>query len=124
MTFSEVVKTLIRSRGGYKSRVTSTLNDFQELLDSQQLSLDLFERQQTCILKYLDKIEEVNIEIDGKCVEKEIDIDDEDRNEDIISEQRYMRDIQSKLSQISESFNEIKVHNDSVSSTIFGYSII
>ena len=57
MSFSDVAKSLIRSRGGLKSRITITLRDLEGLSIGNALPQDHFERQQTHIIKYLDKID-------------------------------------------------------------------
>ena len=63
MSFKEVIKSESNSRAGYKARITITLKDLAEKLNSHILSKDLFEREENKVLKWLDKIENVNTQI-------------------------------------------------------------
>ena len=104
MSFKEITKGQNKSRAGYKSRITLAINDLSQKLSDNLLSKDLFEREQSKVLKWLDKIEEINTQISNICDEEDIDVADSSRQSDMQSEQTYCSEIQSQLSAMSSKF--------------------
>ena len=104
MAFKKQTKEQNKSRAGYKSRITFAIDDLDAKLSSKVLTEGLFEREQSKILKWLDKIEEINTQISDICDKGDIDIDNEARQADMRNEQVYCSQIQSRLSIISANF--------------------
>ena len=101
MSFKELVKAQIKSRAGYKSRISLTIKDLnQELIDGH-LTADLFEREQKKVFKWLDQIDEINTAIADTCDNNDIDHTNISRLSDVENEQLYCSQIQSELSAIS-----------------------
>ena len=101
MAFTKLILPQNKSRAGYKSRITIALNDLDQKLSESLLNKDLFEREQSKILRWLDKIEEINTQISEICDKEDIDINDDSRQSDMQSEQLYYSLVQSKLSTVA-----------------------
>ena len=104
MAFTKLVLPQNKSRAGYKSRITIALNDLDQKLSDSLLNKDLFEREQSKILRWLDKIEEINTQISEISDKEDIDINDDSRQSDMQSEQLYYSLVQSKLSTVASNF--------------------
>ena len=66
------------------------------------------------ILRWLDKIEEINTQISEICDKEDIDINDDSRQSDMQNEQLYCSQMQSKLSTIASSGRVVEEMADAI----------
>ena len=101
MTLTKIVNPQIKSRAGYKSRITLAINDLNKKLADNVLNKDLFSREESKVLKWLDRIEEINTQIADICDKEDIDVNDTARQADMQTEQLFCSQTQSQLLSIS-----------------------
>ena len=89
MAFTKLILPQNKSRAGYKSQITIALNDLDQKFSDSLLNKDLFEREQNKILRWLDKIEEINTQISEICEKEDIEINDDSRQSDMQNEQLH-----------------------------------
>ena len=97
MPFKDILDKFIRSRAGYKSRVTVVLKEIKEKQDKGELTKDLLNRHQSLIQEWLDKISKVNDQIDKDCDDQCIDVTDVQRQDDLNAEVKYLTKVQTDL---------------------------
>ena len=123
-SFLDVTKSLRKSRGGYKSRVTLDLNILTTKHTKGDLTKEQFSRLQGTIVSILDKIEEKNEEIDIACDTLDIDMQDSERFADFSAEREYLFETQCKLAEIESSFVGISEEKPDLNQSEFNASLI
>ena len=101
------VSTLLNSRRGYKGQVTRSIN---KLVAEADLSSGLFNRTQSMIKDWLNKIDDINNKIQSKCADEGLDIGDA-----IDKESDYFMNIHERLDTIENAVNNNSNNNSILS---------
>ena len=101
MNLEKDTETLVKRRGGFKSRVTISLNQLQALPDDD-LTQERFDRRQDAIKVYLDKIEEVNIEILEIFILHQVPDTDQRKVAEIKNQVDYSDEVSDKLAVVAK----------------------
>lgn len=97
MSFKDVTVASRRSRSAYKGKITFILNDLQKKFTEKTLTSTFLQKQEQVIDKYLEKINNMNEEIEAICNSNEIELDNTDRQNDLQEEGSYQIKVQEKL---------------------------
>ena len=62
-TVKEIIFKHGKNRAGYKSRITVAINELPQKIDRKEVTKELFERRQSTIQNWLNKIDAVNAEM-------------------------------------------------------------
>ena len=100
-TLEKDLETLVRRRAGFKSRVTISLNELQKVKDDD-LTEELFDRRQSAIQVYLDKIEETNIEILEVYIIHGVGDADQRKIDEIQDQVVYSDEVNDKLARVAK----------------------
>ena len=100
-TLEKDLETLIKRRGGFRSRVTVSLNQLQQVKDDD-LTEDLFDRRQAAIQVYLDKIEATNVEILEVYIIHGIDEADHRKVNEIKGQVEYSDEVSDKIALVAK----------------------
>ena len=83
MSFKDVTSAKRKSRSAYKGKITFIVSDLQKKFTEKTLLQSFFTKQELVINKYIDKINNLNDEIQELADQNKIEFEDKDRQGDI-----------------------------------------
>ena len=109
MGVAEDLKPLKASRGAYRGKITQQLNLLEAKSDAGTLNQLLYDREVAKITKYLDKIDDLEMEMSTVWDKHDISLEATSRKDDAAKSDDYQLEVTSKLTFYQESLKPTPV---------------
>ena len=83
MSLDSQLSGFIKSRAAYKGKITFLLNGLKVISDKGELNEPMLRQQANAVNKYLEKIEDIEMQMADVWESNSVNLDDSKRNEDI-----------------------------------------
>lgn len=99
MTVEDDLRPFIGSRAAYKGKITATLKGLKTISDEGKLNEPFLQKQVTTVTKFLDKIEEIEMQMAEVYEKYSVKLEDAKRKDDIEKSVKHQQDVTTKLAE-------------------------